>query len=298
MQILKNATIMPLAGTMDKHTGGIFRSPEDFIDDSITCRGIKPEWEPPREMLEGVFIYGGSLFGHYGHFIWESLSRLAAVRKCNSAYPILFISPNEEIYNMQLMFFKAIGVRNNIKIIKIPTQCENIIYDAPQSSLSPLFISDEQIRALEYFNFGENGKDKFKKIWLSRSALPGDKFRKVVNEVEIEQILRDRGFNIIHPEKLPLMEQARIVNRADIVAGFDGSQFFSVLFSKDIRGRFLIFNSRPRIARTLPYIFQRKGIEYALNTFKVKDVGNEEWKISHKYFAEDADKIIDILSEA
>lgn len=298
MRLLKNAIIMPLIGSMDKYTGGIYTSSGEFIKDSVTYRGYAPEQKDPYEILKGSYIYGGSLFGHFGHFIWESLSRLSTIRKCTPEYPILFISPNDTIYNMQRIFFKSIGLRNRIHIIKNTVQCENLIYDSPKSSVSPVFISDEQLNALCSFNFDENKKDKLKKIWLSRSKLPDDKLRKVVNEVKIEQSLLKSGFHILHPEKLSLIEQTRIISSADVVAGFDGSQFFSILFSKNVYGKFYVFNSRPVIPNTLPYAFQRKGVDHSLNTFRITDVGNSEWKISHKYYAEESDKILDILSKA
>lgn len=149
MKIIKEALIMPFDGTMDAFTGGVFDSGKDFMADSVIHRGQAPELQPHGEHLQGTFIYGGCLFAHFGHFIWESLSRITAIRKCKP-YPLLFITPNDHLFKTQQLFFKSMGIRNEIILIRKPTLVENLIYASPQSSLSPLSMSGEMLDALAF----------------------------------------------------------------------------------------------------------------------------------------------------
>lgn len=154
MRAIKHALIMPLEGTMDSFTGGVFDSGGEFVADSVIYRGHAPERRKYSEHLQGTFIYGGCLFGHFGHFIWASLARIAAIRKCRP-YPLLFITPNDHLFNTQKLFFKGMGIRNEIILVTKPTLVENLIYAPPHSSLSPLSMSQEMLDALAFKDFGE-----------------------------------------------------------------------------------------------------------------------------------------------
>jgi len=293
MRIIKDAVLMPLTGNMDSFSGGLFDAHHKFIDDSINYRGIKPEYHEPIEFKTDTYIYGGYLFAHFGHFIWESLDRLPIIRKCKD-YPILFISPNERVYKHFQIIFKSIAIRNNIQLIKNPCQIKNLIYCSPHSSIKPLFLSDEQVSALAIFDF--HNQCSYKKVWLSRSRLIKNRAGTIKNEKLIEKILQLLGFKIIHPEYLPIVEQVRIISCADVIAGFDGSQFFSVLFAKSINGVFHIFNRRKKVPETLPYSFERKNITYMIHNFKVDFVNGDKSMANCEYEATDVDKIIDVLS--
>ncbi|MDR1685132.1 MAG: glycosyltransferase family 61 protein [Desulfovibrio sp.] len=292
LTLLKNAVILPLDGTMDAFTGGVYTAGGQFVEDSLLHRGRPAPLQQHIDHLAGTYIYGGCLFGHFGHFIWESLSRVYAIRQCKD-YPILFISPNDTVYNMHNIFFKTIGIRNELILVKAPISVKNLIYSSPGSSISPLFITDEQINGLQYFNFWENG-EKYRtvkeKIWLSRSLLNNGK---VTNEQIIEEELQKIGYTVIYPETLHLREQVRLISTADIVAGFDGSAFFSLLFSEKIRGRFLVFNRRRGIPETLLYVFRKRHIAFEQYIFVLEPV-KEKWPVSLFYHPE-PEKVIDIL---
>ncbi|MDR2801445.1 MAG: glycosyltransferase family 61 protein [Desulfovibrio sp.] len=288
MKALKNAIIIPLEGTMDSFTGGVFFSDGRFLEDSLPDRGKAALLQEPVEFLHNIYIYGGCLFGHFGHFIWESLSRLYAIRQCKE-YPIIFITPNDNaIIAFAKLFLKAIGINNKIKLVKIPTSVENLIYSPPESSLNPLFIADEQINALKYLYFQKDNRKK--KIWLSRSRL---KYGKIDNEQVIEEGLKKIGYDIISPETFYLREQVRLISTSDIVAGCDGSAFFSLLFADEIHGKFFVFNRRWHIANTIPYIFKKRNVQFEQYTFDLEPI-NEKWPISI-FHHPDPNKIIDIL---
>lgn len=289
MQLLENTVIMPLEGTMDSFAGGLFSFDGEFIEDSLLHRGTQAILQKPVGHLHGTYIYGGCLFGHFGHFIWESLARLYAIRQCN-AYPILFISPNDKVYDVQKRLFQTIGIKNEILLVKKATSVENLIYSPPGSSLEPLFITDAQINALQYLNFYKNKEGAKKKIWLSRARL---KYGRLLNEQLIEEELKRIGYDIIYPELLTLREQVRLLSSAAVVAGCDGSAFFSLLFAKEIQGKFFVFNRRESIPPTLAYVFQKRNVQFEQHESDLTCVSNE-WPIS-LFHHPDINQIVDIL---
>lgn len=288
--LLKNATVIPLKGTMDSFTGGVFNAEDKFVEDSLLYRGNPGQFQETQNFLKGVYIYGGCLFGHFGHFIWETLSRLYAVKQCKQV-PIIFISPNDKIYTMQKLILEALGINNCLHLVKEPTIIESLIYSPPGSAINPASIIDEQIDALAHISYAN--KSSKKKIWLSRSRL---KSGLVTNEEQIQAELIKSGYEVIYTEELPIKEQVRLTSTAEIVAGFDGSQFFSCMLAKKIYGRFFIFNRRVKIAETIPYILTKRNVEFSLHQFNVKCVEGTTAKADSNYTHLESDKILDILT--
>ncbi len=286
MKLVKNAIMLPLDGTMDSFTGGVYSSDGEFIADSIVYRGKQPCLQNHIESLHGTYIYGGCLFGHFGHFIWESLSRLYAIRQCKK-YPILFISPNDKIYNIQKIWIQTLGISNEIYIIKKTTSVENLLYAPPGSAIQPLFITDDQTDSLKCKKFREGSS---RKIWLSRAKL---KYGNLDNEYLIEEELKKTGFEIIYPEELPLLDQIRQISTSSIVAGCDGSAFFSLLFAKNIYGKFFVFNRRRNIPPTITYVLQKRNIQFEQHIFQLEPV-KEEWPMSI-FHQPNIHQIVDIL---
>jgi len=289
LSLIMNASIAPLAGSMDSFTGGVYAD-GIFLRDSLLERGQAAPAPTIQQYLPGTYIYGGCLFSHFGHFIWESLSRLHAIRQCDT-WPILFLSPNDKVFHVQKIFFKTLGIRNEIHLVKVPTAVKKLIYSPPGSAIDPLFITDEQLEAMACLTFPR--EESRTKIWLSRSRVNSGK---IVNEEGIEAELEKIGYRIIHPESLPLREQVRLLSTSDIVAGFDGSQFFSFLFARRIRGQFFIFNRREQIADTVIHALERRKITFSANALPVKYV--EGARADARFFLPEPDRIVDLLYNA
>ena len=181
------------------------------------------------------------------------------------------------------IFFKSIGVTNEIHLVKVQTSVENLIYSSPGSSIKPLFISDEQFNSFKYINsvdkWGETAHCSKEKVWLSRSKWTTGL---VTNEQIIEEDLKKIGYRIVHPENMSLREQVKIISTSKIVSGFDGSQFFTLLFAKNISGKFIVFNRRKYIPATLSYVFQRLNLEYKEYVFDL-ETNDCNMKIHYPY---------------
>ena len=60
--------------------------------------------------------------------------------------------------------------------------------------------------------------------YISRSRLP-DGLRRIEREAELDQLLLNRGWTVIHPEQLSVNEQLRHLRQAQVIAGPLGSAF-------------------------------------------------------------------------
>jgi len=123
--------------------------------------------------------------------------------------------------------------------------------------------------------------------------LKDGKYGKITNEQSIEDELMNIGYEIIHPQTISLYEQVRSICTANIVAGFDGSQFFSILFAKEVRSKFLIFNRRKNIPSTITYVFEKRNINFSLHNFDLEYVDGDG--ANTNFYHPDPNKVIDLL---
>lgn len=102
----------------------------------------------------------------------------------------------------------------------------------------------------------------------------------------------------MHPELLPIGQQIRLTASSRVVAGFDGSQFFSFLFASRPSGKFLIFNRRPWPAPTLHYSLDRKQIPHEVHTLEIENLDLDRDGNTIQCKALEIDRILDILKRA
>lgn len=69
-----------------------------------------------------------------------------------------------------------------------------------------------------------------KKIYLSRSQIISH--RNLKNENEVENIVKQLGYKVIYPEKLSIIEQAKVFNNAEVILGATGAAFTNIIFCK------------------------------------------------------------------
>lgn len=258
--ILKNALLMPFQGTINSFASGVFHNGVCLPESLIEHRSSPSILVQPTRKLSGTFIFGGYLFGHFGHFILESLAYLHIIRQCGN-YPILYMSPPTGNLALNKRIFRFLGVSNEIVLVKEPTEVENLAVGPLGSQIHPPFFSDAQVTALGVFPTSGISPSN-EKIWLSRSNYT---FGGLENEKEIEKTLAEWGWKIVHPEDLPLSEQVRLVSTAACVAGLDGSAFYSALLADKVHGRFVVFSRRNHMPPILELALSKKT--GALQTF-------------------------------
>lgn len=238
IKIYDDALVMPLHNKRSGvYSGDIFlpetrliRRSKIIIDQAEYCS--KPRYGGK------CAIYGGYLFGHFGHFLLESLSRLWAIPMLG-AYPIVFPSSINALTPWQSKLLELLGLKSDIKIIKLPTYYDELIVPSPGYQMADFFVK----KHARYLEVQECNLIPEKKIWLSRSSLkkenhPGD----VVNEMDIEQGLELRGWDIVHPQEYDISQQLRMLSESNVLAGFVGSAFHALIFLKGYQGKINIIN--------------------------------------------------------
>ncbi len=77
------------------------------------------------------------------------------------------------------------------------------------------------------------GVHKASRLYVSRalSSLARPQYRPMLNETEVEDVLKARQFQIVHPETMTLVDQIRSFAAATHVVGPSGSGMFNIMFN-------------------------------------------------------------------
>jgi capsular polysaccharide biosynthesis protein len=227
--------------------------------------------EPSR--IGSSAIFAGPLFGHFGHFLVESLSRAwyFAVRP---ELPIAWSCQTQRnaYVPYQREVLKLLQVKNDPIFVTRPTLSAEL--HVPESGFDVGERLDPALaRALGVYSGGS--PEKGYKLWLSRSGL-GDGRGGVTNETVVEEILRRRGWHIYHPEQHPLMDQLAELSRADCIAGVEGSAFHLLMLIKRPQARVTIVSRRSRAHRNFEVIARAVGFAQQVITVAHVEVDPEQ----------------------
>ena len=240
---LEDATVVPLSrGRLDEVLrGGVIANTGKIERSSLLYRNFSqvvfPPVAPPAvsATIAEESIYGGFLFSHFGHFILESLARLWVCQTVLDT-PIVFASTDRP-NNWQLEIFEILGLIDRIRILREPTVFRKLIVPDVGYRIQDYMHPDHA----EFLGCSvpNEGKEITRPLWLSRAGLPAQD--RIEGEKKVESVLLKSGWNVIHPETLPVSHQLAFIGRAPIVAGVEGSALHAVALVKRVAGPLVVF---------------------------------------------------------
>jgi capsular polysaccharide biosynthesis protein len=231
---LDDITLAPVRspqGPFGRHFFGAFDKAGQFIQDfAHPWCGIDNPPSGAVARFPTTAIYGGIAMHHVGHFLLEGLSRLWYLKR----YPELPIiwhwidlpipHPDDRGWQRELIALLGLEKRRHV-FLRQPLLVERLLLPKP-GFRSGEFMHPLQSTALSCVA-GPTMIPK-KRVWLSRSALP-DQFGRVVGERQVEAILSAQGWSIVHPERESMRRSAELFYEAELVSGFIGSAFHTLL---------------------------------------------------------------------
>ncbi len=223
-----------------------------FVDDRVQPEGfnrlIEPHtmpahWagsicSPAAEIIETDTPVGVALNAHlvWGHFLLEMLARvhlLAQMRALGHPVPIAVPSDSPAWIRAFISLYFAEG--------------ETLAYDSQRQRVrAPCFVLPGMM--MHHYHFhpalnpmvdellarivgpGRLPADRPRRIYLSRSRHACGSHA-IANEPEVEAVLADLGFTILHPQELPLRTQLAIYAGADCIVSQFSSAAHNALFA-------------------------------------------------------------------
>lgn len=187
------------------------------------------------EFLPGDYVYGGCVFGHFGHMLLETFARLAVFFSTDKR--VLFSSLNMTRNSLFWKFVKATGLpADRITVVDHPVIVENLFVPAPdfkiRSSINIAFI--RAFEALGQHIESQNGiqqNSNTRPAYLSRSRT-SKTGRHYFGETIIDTLLADHGQDIIFMESMDISGQIEQALTRTRLTGFWGTAFHHLLFSQ------------------------------------------------------------------
>lgn len=190
--------------------------------------------------LSGCYLYlDYQHFDHYGHFLLDVLSRLWAYAYAESlgvTRPKVLIRKSVVPFGRDLL--RAYGIPDaDIVELERPVVCDELLVASKslqiQEYVSPL--TDEVWRRIRD---GVNRTDPTpERIYVSRSRHPT---RPMTNELAVEALFRQRGFEVIHPQERDAGNQAALFANARLIAGAGGTNMFNIAFQDRLESTFIL----------------------------------------------------------
>jgi capsular polysaccharide biosynthesis protein len=201
--------------------------------------------------------YVGRFHAHFGHFLIETLPSLFQHRLSTSvlAHPWPDDFREEAIPGeFRGYLLMAAGIDHaRIRLVDRPLVVGHLL--VPPHLLSPIAGVASQALVHAYRRIGgytlARAKAGSPRVYLSRRLFTGGSERYVINETEVETEFRSRGFEVIHPERLPIEAQIRAVASADHLAGCEGSAMLLGGFMRSGSSVIVIESRRDRSAKVI-----------------------------------------------
>lgn len=182
---------------------------------------------PDARLEAGTYL--GRFHAHFGHFILETLPALGYAAE-GSGKLIFHPWPAElraDWIDARFRGFllEALDVdTSRIHLVDRPLLVEELTVpdlDCVLIGQVGSLARDVYGRVRRYACRGGDGSAGPRRIYLSRSRFTAEP--RVINENRVEEMFRRQGFDVLHPQELPMRDQVRLAAGAEVVAGVDGS---------------------------------------------------------------------------
>jgi hypothetical protein len=236
--LVENAIVVPPAkglGNQSIQKSGVLTATSELVENSITWRGrnpvtIKPQMPPAEAVqhLAGSWLFLGPLFGHFGHFLVESICRIWAVDQLRDQidgvlYVPKFQNRPEYVASVYRPFLAALGVDLPMHNLEDPTRVDRLFVPRQGFGMFQMIEAAPEYRAFIRAHAGQTIAPKgAAKIYISRSALPAER-GSVICEKVLEDHLIAEGYEVFHPQKFSFHDQIAAYKAATHIIGVDCS---------------------------------------------------------------------------
>ncbi|MBI2344840.1 glycosyltransferase family 61 protein [Candidatus Dependentiae bacterium] len=217
-----------------------------------------------------VAVIAQITYNNYCHWINEILSRLALLELAKIDYDWLYVPQDSAFMRDTLELWgidrgKIIAPTSDDFAITadeiiIPSFVSNTDFMYAflcANYFQPYLLKYIQNKFLKKIPFFENKDYNKKKIFISRRDAP---FRKVVNEEELFNILKEQGFVRCELSSMSFQEQVNLFRNADVIISAHGSGLTNIIFSKP--GTTVIELFQYHADCTFWYLSQQLGLNY------------------------------------
>lgn len=191
------------------------------------------EWQGPEvgaaRVCDGDAILCGRLFRHFAHFIGESLARIWYVKQHPES--MLVWTGAEDYLPYQRQILDLLGIENPAVFVREPMRFERLTVPS-QGHCMVTFYAPYYLEALGVVEPAPILPGR--KTYISRA---GDHGGGYANEVALQSLLQDAGWDILYPERMPFAERSDALSSSEVILMVEGSAMTSFLFYRALHSR-------------------------------------------------------------
>lgn len=259
LRLVEEAVVVPAAAALPNRpvqVSGVLDREGALVPESLTWRGsalvshppAMPEGALPR--LAGTHLWGGILFGHFGHFLVESTARLWAWERLRDVLDgILFVPKvqrnTERVLAVQSPLLRMVGIDAALRNVTEPVRVERLWVPGMGFGLHQLIEGTPEYRRLMREGIARTTRPEGgPRLYISRSALPPERGG-LVGEEKIEAWLAAEGYEIFHPQLHDFAVQVARYRAARRIISPDGSPLHLVALASGPETAVAIIPRRP-----------------------------------------------------
>ncbi|PTE13093.1 glycosyltransferase 61 family protein [Pseudogemmobacter blasticus] len=271
----------PAEGRGRQQASGVLTPDGQMVENSISWSNSQeavntaPDMPETHETLGGSWMFGGILYGHFGHFIVESFARAWALAELRGKIEGVLFTPKQIAGNFEHIvkalrpLMDAMGLDVPVRCIMAPTQVEELYVPRQGVGMGDLTIGSRKFRDFVATHTGAGiAPEGPERIYISRSLLPPQRGG-LIAESLLEEYLAEEGYEMFHPQKHSAAAQIAHYKAARDIISVDCSPLHMVAYVGNASQRVGILTRRsmdlaPSFVRQMK---EFKGIEaFEVNT--------------------------------
>jgi hypothetical protein len=180
-----------------------------------------------REVLATITSIAGAK--NYYHWIFDDLPRLKLLEGVIDEIDYLIVPHDLKRFHLETLDLLGFPEGRLLKIKDgMHLQCEKLFIP----SFGATWNMPWTCEFLRDSFLPDDLAEPHRLIYISRKDAP---YRKIINEEEVEDYLREIGFEIVQMSELPFLEQVKICAEAKIVVGPHGAGLSNIIFCRDAK---------------------------------------------------------------
>jgi len=260
---IDNAIVVPIPSDVDTQqplNTGVLTADHQLVDESVTWRDGRAFSLPPREVsaaeiteTPGKMMFGGLMFGHFGHFLVETTARLWAYERLQDKIDGIVFVPKvqrriDHVQNVYTPFMRLLGIGAPIFNIPEPAQYDRVYVPQQGFGMFGMIEGLPEYREFMRARMGQKIRDDgARKLYVSRSALPMQRGG-LLGEELIEEYLIAEGYEVFHPQKHNFETQLAAYKSADYIVSPDGSPLHMAALVAKPTAKIAVLARRPAVA--------------------------------------------------
>ena len=188
------------------------------------------------EAADDVYLWGGYLFSHYGHFVVGPLARLWTVPQMTGRRPKILVWGESADHCFAQPFARdllgQLGIaRDDLVSFDRPTRIREVIVPGPSFEENH-FVHNafgRLCRGIAAGLSGVHGERSSTPVYISKARLTSGTAH-TINEHQFAERLNRAGIDIFYPEQHSMAEQVRLWQQRSVVTGFLGSAMLTAAF--------------------------------------------------------------------